>query len=62
MTDFIVIAIICIIVGAAVGYIQKEKKKGVACIGCPHGGTCAKSKTMQAESACSCHSEKNINR
>ena len=30
-----------ILVGAAIAYIRKEKKKGVRCIGCPAGGTCS---------------------
>lgn len=35
--------LICI-VGAAVYYIYKEKKRGTACIGCPMAGDCAKAK------------------
>lgn len=42
MVDFIVIAVLGVIVGAAVLYIRKEKKKGVTCIGCPNAATCAK--------------------
>lgn len=42
MADFIVIVILLVVVGAAVMYIRKEKKRGVRCIGCPHAGTCAK--------------------
>ena len=41
MATFIVGMIIVIIVGAAVVYIIKEKKKGVKCIGCPEGATCS---------------------
>ena len=40
MTDFIIIAVLVLIIGAAVVYIIKEKKKGVKCIGCPAGGSC----------------------
>ena len=58
MIDFIVLAIVFIMVGAAVAYMHREKKKGITCIGCPHGGTCAKSKTAQTESVCCCHGEK----
>jgi len=41
MTTFIVGMIIVIIVGAAIAYIIKEKRKGVKCIGCPDGATCS---------------------
>lgn len=40
MTDLIAVAVIVIVVGAAVGYIIKSKKRGVKCIGCPSGGNC----------------------
>ena len=36
----IIIGIILIIVGIAVYYIRKEKKKGTRCIGCPSSGCC----------------------
>ena len=42
MTDIIVGGIIVAIVGLAIAYIRKEKKKGVKCIGCPHAGDCTK--------------------
>ena len=40
MTDIIVIAILTVLVGLAVGYIYKSKKSGKTCIGCPHAGQC----------------------
>ena len=40
MTDILVIGIVALIVGGAVGYIWKEKKKGRKCIGCPGNGNC----------------------
>ncbi len=52
MASIIVAAILLIIIGLAIAYIVKEKKKGTVCIGCPQGGTCGKS------SGCSCQSEK----
>ena len=39
--DFIVIAVIVLIVGGASAYIIKAKKSGKKCIGCPDGGTCS---------------------
>lgn len=41
MTDFLVIGVICIILGLAISYMIKCKKKGVVCIGCPDAEVCA---------------------
>ena len=41
MTDLIVGAILVVLVGAAIAYIRKEKKRGVKCVGCPEGINCA---------------------
>ncbi len=40
MTDFIIAAVLVLIVGAAVLYIWKAKKSGKKCIGCPDGCSC----------------------
>ena len=40
MANFVVILIVAFIVGAAMAYIVKQKKKGTKCIGCPSAGTC----------------------
>lgn len=40
MTDIILVLVIAVIVGGAIVYIRKEKKRGVRCVGCPDGGTC----------------------
>lgn len=40
MENIIVIAVLLIIIGAAIWYICKEKKKGNRCIGCPAAGSC----------------------
>lgn len=42
MDNFIIVAVILLIVGGAVAYIIKQKKKGAVCVGCPHAGECAK--------------------
>lgn len=65
MVDFMIVAVLLIIVGAAVIYIVKAKKSGAKCIGCPAGGTCPHSgKTSgkggcgcQGESTCGCHAD-----
>lgn len=41
MVDLIVIAIVVLIVGSALAYIIRVKKRGVKCIGCPAGGNCS---------------------
>ena len=50
MTDIMVGLLVAVIVGAALLYIRKEKKKGAACIGCPNAGSCGKSR-------CGCSAE-----
>lgn len=40
MENVTAIAFIAVIVGVAVAYIVRAKKKGVKCIGCPNGGKC----------------------
>ena len=42
MADFMIAGVLLLLVGAAVAYIIKEKKKGTKCIGCPNAGTCGK--------------------
>ncbi len=41
MEDFIVLGVLLILVGVAILYIYKEKKKGTRCIGCPSAGCCS---------------------
>ena len=40
MENLILIVILVLIIGSAIAYIVKEKKKGVRCIGCPAAGKC----------------------
>lgn len=40
MENLIILGIVVILVGAAVLYIWKAKKKGQRCIGCPSAGHC----------------------
>ena len=41
MADFIVVVVLLMVLGAAILYIKREKKKGVKCIGCPAAAQCA---------------------
>ena len=47
MTNFIAGAAVALLVGLAIRYIYKEKKKGAHCIGCPMAGNCHKAKTCK---------------
>lgn len=40
MTDFITIIFLLVVIGSAIGYIIKSKKKGIKCIGCPYHKSC----------------------
>ena len=49
LTDIIILAVIAILIGGAVFYVLREKKKGRKCIGCPYADSCTK---------CNCGSDK----
>lgn len=51
MADFIMIAVLAVVIGAALTYIMKAKKTGVKCIGCPNGASCAYRKQATVRSA-----------
>ena len=55
--NIIVIAIVAVIIGLAVGYIYKEKKRGTKCIGCPAAGQCA-SHSKSGGCGCGCGDSK----
>lgn len=59
MESLVVLGILLIIVGAAVRYIYKEKKKGVRCIGCPAAGCCSAKKCGNAADCCKCDTSSN---
>lgn len=53
MADFLITVLLLVIVGSAVVYIVKAKKRGVKCIGCPSGSTCS----HKCASCCGCSPE-----
>ena len=60
--DWIILAIVLIIVGCAVAYIVKAKKQGVKCIGCSSGGGCHCNHgdhhgDQEVHSCCGCHGQ-----
>lgn len=59
MVDFIILAIVLIMLGAAMIYMIKAKKSGVKCIGCPAGGSCAYKGKNTSCSGCGCSGNEN---
>lgn len=55
--DWLIVAVILAIAGAALWYIYRAKKKGAKCIGCPDSGACS-AKGMCSSCGCSCCSVK----
>ena len=55
LADWIVSAVIVLIIGAVIGYIINAKRKGVKCIGCPDSKNCSAYKN-----GCCCGREKQI--
>ena len=41
MENVVILVVLGLILGSAAGYVYKEKKRGVKCIGCPSGGKCS---------------------
>ncbi len=57
MADLIVVAVVLVIVGAAIAYIVKEKRRGVRCVGCPSGGICSRKREGTVGCGCGRHSD-----
>ncbi len=53
IVNIIVIAVIVLILGGAIFYIVREKKRGTKCIGCAAGKTCSTG-TNSPSSGCGC--------
>lgn len=41
LTDLVIILILLILVGGVALYLNRQKKKGVQCVGCPYAQSCA---------------------
>ena len=54
--DIIVIVLLALVVGGAIFYIVREKKKGNKCIGCPYSASCGKAKG-DSKDCCSSHND-----
>lgn len=53
MENAIIVVVLVAILGGAVAYIVRAKKRGVKCIGCPSGGSCGANKEGSSCSGCS---------
>lgn len=51
MENYIIIAVVVIIVALAGVYVYKAKKSGKKCIGCPDSGSCG---TKNCSGGCNC--------
>lgn len=49
MENFVIIAVVALIIGLAAFYVVRAKKKGAKCIGCPYAKCPSKGK------GCSCN-------
>ena len=58
MENFIVIAILVLIIGCATAYIVKEKKKGIKCIGCPNAKMCSMAQKQKCNGINNCDNQK----
>lgn len=59
MADFIVIGVLFLMIGMAVAYLVRAKKRGVKCVGCPSGTSCSHNGNGQCSGTCNCHSDTN---
>lgn len=39
--DILIIAVIVVILGGAILFLHRAKKKGIECVGCPDSSTCS---------------------
>ncbi len=53
LVNIIVIAIIVVILGGAIFYIVREKKRGTKCIGCVAGKSCSSASPKSGGCGCS---------
>lgn len=51
MENIVIIVLLALIIGSALIYVLKQRKKGVKCIGCPNGENCS-------GDCCNCDSKK----
>jgi len=55
--DYVILGIVLLIIGSALLYIRRAKKKGVKCIGCPDGVKCSDRCSGCSGNCCGCNSD-----
>lgn len=53
LIDFIVTILLLLLIGGAITYLWRAKKRGQTCVGCPHAKQCAMHK-QKSGCECSC--------
>lgn len=53
MENYIIIAVLAVIIGLAAFYVYRAKKSGKKCIGCPDSGSCSSNSCSGSCSSCS---------
>ena len=59
MDNFIVISVLFLVIGGAVLYVLKQRKKGVKCIGCPAGCKACENAKSTVSCCCGCNMQHN---
>ncbi len=54
MEDFLVLAILALVLAVAIIYVVRAKKKGAKCVGCPYANSCGKN---TGNGSCSCNTK-----
>lgn len=57
MENVIIIAVLLLVLGGAIVYIVRAKKRGTKCIGCPAAACCPSKNGKQTDCGCGCHCE-----
>jgi hypothetical protein len=52
MENIVVIVVLVLIIGLAVTWIIREKKKGIKCVGCPNAQTCSMAQKQKCNGMC----------
>ena len=54
LVDVVALLIVFALVGLAIAYIVREKRRGVVCVGCANAKACAAARKAKGECSCPC--------
>ena len=60
MDNFIIVAVLAVVVAFAARYVIKAKKSGRKCIGCPDGCACPSKSGDGGSCSCGCDGSKEV--